>query len=109
MNLTTIYWRDIPAQVTGQDGKNRHRIELPQRFQVAIDRAAMAAGMIGTDDYLANWRKETEAIETDNLERAVAHRADVLDQDWTSDVLNACVADFGYLNANPEPTNEEEA
>lgn len=97
MNLTTIYWRDIPAQVTGQDGKIRHRIELPQRFQVAIDRAAMDAGMIGTDEYLTEWRKETETIETENLELAVAHRADELDGDWTSDVLNACVANLGYL------------
>jgi len=101
-SITTIYWRDIPAQVTGKEGRTKHRIELPQRFQVAIDRAAMAAGMIGTDEYLEEWRRTSEDVETDNLEKAVAHLADELDQDWTPDVLNACVANNGYLSPNPE-------
>lgn len=51
-----IYWRDIPAQVTlkGRGGPSR---QLPERFERAIDRAAMHAGAINTDDYLAEWRK----------------------------------------------------
>ncbi len=103
MKITTIYWRDIPAQVTGRQGRTKHRIELPQRFQVAIDRAAMAAGMIGTDEYLADWRRDTEETGGDDLELAVAHRADELDQDWTSDVLNQCVANYGYLKPVEDP------
>ena len=102
--ITIIYWRDIPAQVTGKEGRTKHRIELPQRFQVAIDRAAMAAGMIGTDEYLEEWRRESEDMDNgaENLEKAVAHRADELDQDWTQDVLNECVANYGYLNKESE-------
>ncbi|MCK6628619.1 MAG: virulence factor [Anaerolineae bacterium] len=51
-----IYWRDIPAQVKvkGRGGASR---QLPERFERAIDRAAMHAGAINTDDYLAEWRK----------------------------------------------------
>src|SRR5512143_3380992 len=51
-----IYWRDIPAQVKvkGRGGPSR---QLPERFERAIDRAAMHAGAINTDDYLAEWRK----------------------------------------------------
>jgi hypothetical protein len=38
--LTIIYWRDIPAQVIGQQGRTRHKQELDRRFAVAIDRGA---------------------------------------------------------------------
>jgi len=51
-----IYWRDIPAQVRVKEQKGHSR-QLPERFERAIDRAAMHAGAINTDDYLAEWRK----------------------------------------------------
>lgn len=51
-----IFWRDIPAQVkVRMDGKRLAR-SLTERFQQAIDQAAMDAGLIGTDAYLAEWR-----------------------------------------------------
>ena len=56
--LVTIYWRDIPAQVTAQQGRNREKALLDARFQHAIDRAAMVAGMDDTDSYVAQWRRE---------------------------------------------------
>ena len=57
--LTVIYWRDIPAQVTATDGGAAVRVALPDRFQEAIDEAAMTAGLVDSDDYLAEWRRET--------------------------------------------------
>ena len=42
--LTTIWWRDIPAQVTARDGRRSSKIVLHPRFQVAIDKAASRAG-----------------------------------------------------------------
>lgn len=51
-----IYWRDIPAQVKVRAGRIRKGQPLPDRFERAIDRAAMYAGAINTDDYLAEWR-----------------------------------------------------
>jgi hypothetical protein len=51
-----IYWRDIPAQIKVK-GEKGHSRQLPERFERAIDRAAMHAGAINTDDYLAEWRK----------------------------------------------------
>ena len=51
------YWRNIPAMVTAREGRRRAKIQLPQRFQNAIDEAAMRAGLIGTDEYLEEWRR----------------------------------------------------
>jgi hypothetical protein len=71
--LVTIYWRDIPAQVNAQVGRTRTQVVLHQRFQVAIDRAAMIAGKADADDYLAEWRRESVPC-GDDLE-AEAHAA----------------------------------
>jgi hypothetical protein len=47
-----LYWHDIPAQVRAKGaGRDRVSVMLPQRFQEAIDNAAMSAGLIGSDEY----------------------------------------------------------
>lgn len=51
-----VYWRDIPAQVKAKSGRTRLAKPLSDRFQQAIDEAAMRAGMSGSDDYLQEWR-----------------------------------------------------
>lgn len=51
-----IYWRDIPAQVKVKAGRKRVGRPLPQRFPVAIDEAAMRAGLTESDAYLEEWR-----------------------------------------------------
>jgi hypothetical protein len=51
-----LYWHDIPVQVRAKDAGGRAGAELPARFQEAIDQAAMAAGLIGSDDYTEAFR-----------------------------------------------------
>jgi hypothetical protein len=60
-----ILWREIPAQVTATDGGRTVRAELSQRFQNAIDAAAMKAGLVDSDAYLDEWRRETRACGND--------------------------------------------
>ena len=50
-----LYWHDIPVQVRAGGRRERASIELPQRFQVAVDNAAMATGLTGTDGYLSGF------------------------------------------------------
>ena len=52
-----VYWRDIPAQVIVGKGRRGAKRQLPERFEQAIDRAAMKIGAEDTDAYLAEWRK----------------------------------------------------
>ncbi len=54
-----LYWRDIPAQVVVRAGRRQAKRQLGDRFQQAIDRAAMLGGVTGTDAYLAEWRRGT--------------------------------------------------
>ena len=66
------YWRDIPSMVTAQEGRrNRARVELPPRFQTAIDEAAMRIGLSGTDAYMEQWHK-SEWRERDGSPEEVA-------------------------------------
>jgi hypothetical protein len=55
--LTIVYWRDIPAQVIAKAGRTTAKRVLNERFEKAIDRAAMRAGLRDTDSYLAEWRR----------------------------------------------------
>lgn len=57
--VTIVYWRDIPAQIIVGKGRRGSKVQLPERFEQAIDRAAMKAGARDSDSYLADWRKAT--------------------------------------------------
>jgi hypothetical protein len=66
-----MYWHDIPIQVRARAAGGRVSAPLPPRFQEAIDQAAMAAGLIGSDDYTAAFRWG-EAQERDGTAKEVA-------------------------------------
>jgi hypothetical protein len=90
-----VYWRDIPAQVKARIGRERAAMQLSQRFQVGIDRAAMRAGLFNTDDYLGAWRT-SEAQERDGEPMAVAEAvAAELEAAYTDDRLDALVENGG--------------
>ena len=89
-----VYWRDIPAQVKVKEGRTRAAKQLTDRFQVAIDDAAMRAGLVGTDDYLAEWRNsESQEREGEAVAAAVAAE---LEAAYTDERLNGLAANKGW-------------
>ncbi len=68
-----IFWRDIPAQVKARSGRTRLAKPLSDRFQQAIDEAAMRSGMSGTDEYLQEWRT-ADALDQDGEPEAIIDR-----------------------------------
>lgn len=58
--VVTIFWRDIPAQVNGQSGRERHQVLLSSKFQRAVDRAKRKAGIYTADDDIAQWRRVSQ-------------------------------------------------
>jgi hypothetical protein len=93
-SLTVIYWRDIPAQVIARDGDRTHKIVLHPRFQAAIDNAAMEAGKADFDDYIGEWRRESEPCD-DDIETAAKARAEALEAEHDKEVLAALSAAGG--------------
>ena len=55
--VTVVYWRDVPAQIIVGKGRRGAKHQLSERFEQAIDRAAMKVGARDADAYLAEWRK----------------------------------------------------
>ena len=90
-----VYWRAIPAQVKARVGRERVSKPLSERFQVAIDDAAMRAGMIGTDDYLAEWRTSDPAEREGEVEAIAAAVAAELEAAYPDDRLKMLIENWG--------------
>lgn len=100
MKKTLVFWRDIPAQVIVQRGRVRGKAQLSQRFQEAIDRAAMRAGKGSSDAYLSEWRRESSRIDGDedpnDLASAEALR---LEEDYSDERLHELIRRHGSEDA----------
>jgi hypothetical protein len=92
--LTTLYWRDIPAQVIAKERRDSAKIVLNERFAEAIDKAAMRANMAGTDAYLEQWRHEVVNCGPD-LQVAVDEAAARLEQEFDDARLESLVKNGG--------------
>ena len=93
--LTIVFWRDIPAQVIVKAGRATAKRQLPERFEKAIDRAAMRAKLRDTDSYLAEWRRERGGACGDNLEAEADAAARRLEQDYDEARLQGLIAQGG--------------
>jgi Virulence factor len=102
--LIVVSWRDIPAQVIVKAGRQSAKRPLSDRFQEAIDRAAMHAQLRETDAYLGEWRRITAGSCSDDLEAEVAAAAARLEADYPPERLRALVANGGL-----EPQGEGSA
>ncbi len=90
--VTVVYWRDMPAQVIVKAGRKTAKRQLPERFEQAIDRAAMKSGAASTDDYLAEWRRgEPYAVDGDDLEALVEAEAARIDTEYDRDTLKTLI------------------
>ncbi|MEM7564082.1 MAG: virulence factor [Pseudomonadota bacterium] len=92
--LTTVYWRDIPAQVIAKERRDTAKIVLTERFAEAIDKAAMRAKMAGTDAYLEQWRREVVNCSRD-LQLAVDEAAAKLEKEYDDTRLDSIVSNGG--------------
>lgn len=88
-----MYWKDIPSQVKADDGQGTAKAMLPDRFQQAIDAAAMADGSTGTDAYLEGWawgrRAEREGTAQEVIDALVAE----LETEYTPERLREMIRD----------------
>ncbi|MGH9270102.1 MAG: virulence factor, partial [Ilumatobacteraceae bacterium] len=73
--VVVIYWRDIPAQVNGQVGRDRHQVALSDKFQRAIDRAKRKAKINTAHEDVAQWRRVSQSVDGD-VEAAARAEAD---------------------------------
>ena len=83
------YWREIPSMVTARDGDGTSKAALPDRFQEAIDEAAMRLGMAGSDAYLEQWRQGEWVESAGAPDELVARVAEQLDTEFDDERLGS--------------------
>jgi hypothetical protein len=93
--MTVVYWRDIPAQIIVKAGRKTAKRQLSERFETAIDRAAMKAKLRDSDAYLAEWKRGDPVEVGDDLEAEATAAVERLEQDYPQDRLNGLVAQGG--------------
>ena len=108
------YWRDFPSMVVARaETRERHKVELPSRFQVAIDEAAMRADATGADEYLDGWLR-TDWQEQAGAPQEVAQTvAAQLEADYPPrriremlDAIKSDSASSAWLDPRPHPVIE---
>ena len=93
--IQVTFWREIPSMVAARQGEEVAKVQLPQRFQEAIDEAAMRLGESSADDYVAGWtRSAWEEFGGDPVE-AAQQRSEALDLEWTQARLDAYLDSLG--------------
>jgi len=91
-----IYWRDIPTQVRGRNGRSRFTCPLSPRFQKAIHRAAFRAKAINGLDYIEEWQLSDWQDRDDNVEDVLTAVVTQLENDYTDVRLDKLARNKGY-------------
>ncbi|MFO1468479.1 MAG: virulence factor [Steroidobacteraceae bacterium] len=94
-SLIIISWRDIPAQVLCKQGRTTSKVQLSQRFQEAIDRAAMRAGKGTSDAYLADWKRSAPRPCGEDLEAEASTEAARLEAQYSDETLEQMIRNKG--------------
>lgn len=97
--LVVVYWRDIPAQVIVKKGRETAKVQLNERFEKAIDRAAMRANLRDTDSYLGEWRRAAPVEVSDDLQAEADKKAAELEASFDDAKLKALVESGGAEKA----------
>ena len=94
-NLIITYWRDIPSQISVKAGRKEEKRMLSERFQEAIDMAAVRDGASETDAYLAEWRRAEPVSVGDDLTAEGEAARERFEAAYDKDRLKALIAKGG--------------
>ena len=95
-DVIVVYWRDIPAQVIVGRGRKASKVQLPERFEQAIDRAAMKIGAEDTDSYLAEWRKAPPYVVDGEQSEVAQMEANRIDTEYDQEKIKLFIRNDGW-------------
>ena len=96
LELIMVAWRDIPAHILVKDGRKTIRRPLSARFEKAIDRAAMRAGLTDSDAYLGEWRRVVLSIHPGEPEALADQTQADIEVRYDAERLAALVQNGGF-------------
>lgn len=95
-DVTIVYWRDMPAQVIVGKGRRATKLPLPERFEQAIDRAAMKSGAAESDAYLEGFRKTAPYPMDGTDAEVVAAEVARIDTEYNLAKIKVLIANDGW-------------
>ena len=95
-DVTIVYWRDMPAQVIVGKGRRATKLPLPERFEQAIDRAAMKSGAAESDAYLEGFRKAAPYPIDGTDAEVVAAEVARIDTEYNLAKIKVLIANDGW-------------
>ena len=107
--LIIISWRDIPAQVLVKRGREVAKVQLSQRFQEAVDRAAMRAGKGGSGAYLADWQRSAPRACSDELQAVADAEAAAIEARYSDADLDRIIRNKGIDDRTAQATPPADA
>lgn len=84
-------WHGIPSQVRARDEDGRRGVQLSERFQGAIDRAAMGAKLFNEEDYTDGFQWQPEQERAGSAEEVAKSVAAELEEQFDDEKLKALV------------------
>ena len=89
---TLVMWRHIPAQIIISRGRRKAKKILSERFQKAIDRAAMIADRADSSDYLEDWHRIEERLNSEKpIDQLLELEASLLEIAYDGDRLDTLI------------------
>lgn len=101
--ITHVFWRDIPAQVIIGKGRSGAKMPLPERFEQAIDRAAMKVGARDDDAYLAGFHRVVVGEADGDMKEVAEAEAAKLDAAYDTARLKTLIDAEGYDPSKSAP------
>lgn len=95
-DVTIVFWRDIPAQVIVGKGRRGSKRQLEERFEQAIDRAAMKVNAKDADAYLAEWRKAASYSMDGDPDQIAEAEALRIEAEYDKERLKALISNDGH-------------
>ncbi len=104
--IIVISWRDIPAQVNAQRGREREQYVLSAKFQRAIDRAKRKAKIYTAHEDIAQWNRVSRPC-GDDLAAEVFAEAQRIEAEFSKEHLGQLGFSGGFEPHN-RPIDAEE-
>jgi cvfA/B/C family virulence factor len=82
-------WRELPSLVVARDGGGQAKAALPQRFQEAIDEAAMRLGDTTSEAYLDGWHRDAWTPGEGSAAELAARVVAQLEEAWPPEAVTA--------------------
>ncbi len=100
VNLTIVYWRDIPAQLIIGSGRKAIKRKLSEKYEKAIDHCAMRVGAKDSDSYLNDWNKKVFPIQSGGPETMEVESSKI-EEEYSDAKLKHLIQNNGW-NKDPQ-------